>query len=101
MIKEEIIGKLIKDGAFAEYLIKSNLSEYDMAKLVCHAPISLFEKQSLYKKLIEEKRVKKENVDERFSYENYLRIAMPATDDLNLPKNDFSRRLADGKRIDG
>lgn len=44
MIKEEIIGKLIKDGAFAEYLIKSNLGEYDMAKLVCHAPISLFEK---------------------------------------------------------
>ena len=41
MIKEEIIGKLIKDGAFAEYLIKSNLSEHDMAKLVCHAPISL------------------------------------------------------------
>ena len=41
MIKEEIIGKLIKDTAFAEYLIKSNLSEYDMAKLVCHAPISL------------------------------------------------------------
>ena len=87
MIKEEIIGKLIKDGAFAEYLIKSNLSEYDMANLVCHAPIALFEKQSLYKKLIEEKRVKKENVDERFSYENYLRIAMLATDDLNLPKD--------------
>lgn len=41
MIKEEIIGTLIKDGAFAEYLIKSNLSEHDMAKLVCHAPISL------------------------------------------------------------
>ena len=41
MIKEEIIGKLIKDAAFAEYLIKSNLSEHDMAKLVCHAPISL------------------------------------------------------------
>ena len=53
MIKEEIIGNLIKDKAFAEYLIKSNLSEYDMAKLVCHAPISLFEKQSLYKKLLE------------------------------------------------
>ena len=45
MIKEEIIGTLIKDAAFAEYLIKSNLSEYDMAKLVCHAPISLFEEQ--------------------------------------------------------
>lgn len=44
MIKEEIIGNLIKDVAFAEYLIKSNLSEYDMAKLVCHAPISLCEK---------------------------------------------------------
>ena len=41
MIKEEIIGKLIKDTAFAESLIKANLSEYDMAKLVCHAPISL------------------------------------------------------------
>ena len=34
MIKEEIIGTLIKDAAFAEYLIKANLSEYDMAKLV-------------------------------------------------------------------
>lgn len=41
MIKEEIIETLIKDAAFAEYLIKSNLSDYDMAKLVCHAPISL------------------------------------------------------------
>ncbi len=41
MIKEEIIGKLIKDAAFAEYLIKTNLSEYDMAKLVCHAAISI------------------------------------------------------------
>ena len=41
MIKEEIIGTLIKDAAFAEYLTKANLSEYDMAKLVCHAPISL------------------------------------------------------------
>lgn len=97
MIKEEIIGKLIKDGAFAEYLIKSNLSEYDMAKLVCHALISLFEKQSLYKKLLGEKNYgnangESGNVDERFSYENYLRIATLATDDLNLPKDDFSWR---------
>ena len=97
MIKEEIIGKLIKDGTFAEYLIKSNLSEYDMAKLVCHAPISLFEKQSLYKKLLGEKNYgnansESGNVGDRFSFENYLRIATLATDDLNLPKNDFSRR---------
>lgn len=47
MIKEEIIGKLIKDAAFAEYLIKSNLSEHDMAKLVCHAPISLAKKANI------------------------------------------------------
>lgn len=97
MIKEEIIGKLIKDGAFVEYLNKSNLSEYDMAKLVCHAPISLFEKQSLYKKLLGEKNYgnvnsKSGNVGDRFSFENYLRIATLATDDLNLSKNDFSRR---------
>ena len=32
MIKGEIIGKLIKDGAFAEYLIKSNLGEYDILR---------------------------------------------------------------------
>lgn len=87
MIKEEIIGNLIKDKAFAEYLIKSNLSEYDMAKLVCHAPISLFEKQSLYKKLLEEKNGESGNVGDRFSYENYLRIVTRATDDLNLPKD--------------
>lgn len=92
MIKEEIIGKLIKDAAFAEYLIKSNLSEHDMAKLVCHAPISLFEKQSLYKKLLEEKNYgnvngESENFDDRFSYENYLRIVTKAIDDLNLPKD--------------
>lgn len=92
MIKEEIIGKLIKDGAFAEYLIKSNLSEYDMAKLVCHAPISLCEKQSLYKKLLGEKNYgnvngESENFDNRFSYENYLRIVTKAIDDLNLPKD--------------
>lgn len=48
MIKEEIIGNLIKDKAFAEYLIKSNLSEYDMAKLVCHAPISLAKKANIH-----------------------------------------------------
>lgn len=47
MIKEEIIGTLIKDGAFAEYLIKSNLSDYDMAKLVCHAPISLAKRANI------------------------------------------------------
>lgn len=87
MIKEEIIGNLIKDKAFTEYLIKSNLSEYDMAKLVCHAPISLFEKQSLYKKLLEEKNGESGNVGDRFSYENYLRIVTKAIDDLNLPKD--------------
>ena len=97
MIKEKIIGKVIKDKAFVDYLTKANLSEYDMAKLVCHAPISLFEKQSLYKKLLGEKNYgnvngESGNVGDRFSFENYLRIAMLATDDLNLPKNDFSRR---------
>lgn len=87
MIKEEIIKKLIKDKAFADYLTKADLSEYNMAKLVCHAPISLLEKQSLYKKLIEEKCAKNENVDERFSYENYLQIAAQATEELNLPND--------------
>ncbi len=53
MIKEEIIGNLIKDKAFAEYLIKSNLSEYDMAKLVCHAPISLAKRANI--RVIEKK----------------------------------------------
>lgn len=53
MIKEEIIGTLIKDVAFAEYLIKSNLSEYDMVKLVCHAPISLAKRVNI--RIIEKK----------------------------------------------
>lgn len=53
MIKEETIGKLIKDAAFAEYLIMSNLSDYDMAKLVCHAPISLAKRA--YIRVIEKK----------------------------------------------
>lgn len=92
MIKEEIIGTLIKDAAFAEYLTKANLSEYDMVKLVCHAPISLFEKRSFYKKLLREKNcgnVNSEsgNVGDRFSFENYLRIVTKAIDDLNLPKD--------------
>lgn len=92
MIKEEIIEKLIKDEAFADFLIKTDLSEYDMAKLVCHAPISLFEKQSLYKKLLEEKNYgnvngESGNVGDRFSYENYLRVVAKAIDDLNLPKD--------------
>ena len=87
MIKEEIIGTLIKDAAFAEYLTKANLSEYDMAKLVCHAPISLFEKQSFYQKLLEEKNDGSGDVGDGFSYENYLRIATKAIDDLNLPKD--------------
>ena len=43
----------LKDGAFAEYLIKSNLSEYDMAKLVCHAPISLAKRANI--RVIEKK----------------------------------------------
>ena len=58
-----------------------------MAKFVCHAPISLFEKQSLYKKLLEEKRAESGNVGDRFSYKNYLRIVTKAIDDLNLPKD--------------
>lgn len=78
---------MIKDSAFTDYLIKANLSEYDMARLVCHAPISLFEKQSLYNKLIEEKHGKRKNDDDRFSYENYLRIVTQAIGDLNLPKD--------------
>lgn len=53
MIKEETIGTLIKDAAFVEYLIKSNLSDYDMAKLVCHAPISLAKRA--YIRIIEKK----------------------------------------------
>lgn len=53
MIKEEIIGKLIKDKAFADYLTKANLSEYDMAKLVCHAPISLAKRANI--RVIEKK----------------------------------------------
>jgi len=55
MIKEEIIGTLIKDAAFAEYLIKANLSEYDMAKLVCHVPISLAKRANI--RIIEKKYV--------------------------------------------
>lgn len=55
MIKEEIIGTLIKDAAFAEYLIKSNLSEHDMAKLVCHVPISLAKRANI--RIIEKKYV--------------------------------------------
>lgn len=47
MIKEEIIEKLINDRAFAEYLTKANLSEYDMVKLVCHAPISLAKRENI------------------------------------------------------
>lgn len=47
MIKEEIIGNLIKDKTFADYLTKANLSEYDTAKLVCHAPISLAKKANI------------------------------------------------------
>lgn len=47
MIKEETIGRLIKDAAFAEYLTKANLSEYDMEKLVCHAPISLAKRANI------------------------------------------------------
>lgn len=87
MIREKIIGKLIKDKAFADYLNKANLSEYDMAKLICHAPISLFEKQLLYKKLLEEKNGESENVGDRFSYESYMRIATRAIDDLSLQKD--------------
>lgn len=48
MIKGEIIGELIKDKAFADYLTKANLSEYDTAKLVCHAPISLAKKANIH-----------------------------------------------------
>ena len=47
MIKGGIIGRLIKDKAFADYLTKANLSEYDTAKLVCHAPISLAKKANI------------------------------------------------------
>lgn len=87
MIREEIIKCLIKDKTFADYLIEVNLSEYDMAKLVCHAPISLFRKQSLYEKLIENKSGERGKNEDRFSYEKYFRIAMRATDDLKPLKD--------------
>ena len=87
MIKKEIIKSLIKDPAFADYLTEANLSEYDMAKLVCHAPISIFEKQSLYIKLIVEDDRGGGDIDDGFSYENYLRITMQAIDDLYLSKD--------------
>ena len=94
MIKEKIIKKLIKDKNYAEFLCMANLSEYDMAKLVCHAPVSLFEKQSLYKKLIAEQPRESAPSDESFYYENYLRIAAQATEDLELSKDEIF--FADG-----
>ena len=87
MIKEEIIKKLIKDKNYAEYLCAVNLSEYDVATLVCHAPVSLFEKQSIYKELIAERPRERVPSDERFVYENYLRAAVRATEDLKLSKD--------------
>ena len=85
-MKEKLIKSLIKDQSFAEYLITANLSECDMIKLVCHAPISLFEKQTLYKKLIEKKGCIRENCDDGFSYENYLKIATQAIEDLTISR---------------
>lgn len=86
-LKEEIIRKLIKDKKFADELCKFPVRDEDMMQLVCHAPISLFEKQSFYQRLLEEKNDGSGNVGDGFSYENYLRIATKAIDDLNLPKD--------------
>ena len=92
MIKEEIIKKLIKDKNYAEYLCAVNLSEYDVATLVCHAPVSLFEKQSIYKELIAERPRERVPSDERFVYENYLRAAVRATEDSKVCRSEVTAR---------
>lgn len=84
MVKEVIIRKLIKDNNYADYLCAKNLSKEDTAKLVSHAPISLFEKKFLYKELIEEKTGER---DDLVVYENYLQIVEQAINDLILPKD--------------
>lgn len=54
-LKEEIIRNLIKDKNFADELCNFPVRDEDMMQLVCHAPISLFEKQSFYRILLGKK----------------------------------------------
>lgn len=81
-LKEEIIRKLIKDKNFADELCKFPVRDEDMMQLVCHAPISLFEKRDLYKRLVEEHPDETGNF---VTYRKYLSITEKIIKDMKLP----------------
>ena len=83
-LKEEIIRKLIKDKNFADELCDFSVRDEDMMQLVCHAPISLFEKRDLYKRLVEEHPDETGNF---VTYRKYLSVAEKAISDMKLPKD--------------
>lgn len=81
-LKEEIIRKLIKDKNFADELCNFPMRDEDMMQLVCHAPISLFEKRDLYKRLVEERPDETGNF---VTYRKYLSVAGKIINDMKLP----------------
>lgn len=83
-LKEEIIRKLIKDKNFADELCNFPVRDEDMMQLVCHAPISLFEKRDLYKRLVEEHPDETGNF---VTYRKYLSVTEKIIKDMKLPKS--------------
>lgn len=81
-LKEEIIRKLIKDKNFADELCNFPVRDEDIMQLVCHAPISLFEKCDLYKRLVEEHPDETGNF---VTYRKYLSVTEKIINDMELP----------------
>lgn len=80
--KEEIIRKLIKDKNFADELCNLRVGDEDVMQLICHAPVSLFEKCDMFKRLAEEYSA---GTDEFVTCGKYFFITEKAINDMKLP----------------
>lgn len=90
-LKDKIIKKVIKDKSYADYLIGENLSDGCMIDLICHAPVSLFQKAKWLSGLAETQVLTpQEKFYEFSSYEYYLDILNAAIEELTV-ENTCSR----------
>lgn len=83
LAKESIIKKLIMDSAYAEFLCAEKISDIDVIKLICHAPISLFEKRDLYRQLSGRDFAETGSLT---MCGKYLSVAERVIEDMKLPK---------------
>lgn len=84
-LKNGIIKELIQDKEFANFLCKQNLSDTEMIDLICAAPVSLYRKAKMLKKLSEYQK----NDDKEFSYITYYNEVQMAISALSLKDDEI------------